>query len=59
MPVEDASVVWPEKLSPYLPVARVVVPRQLAWGEARAAALDDGTRSVPGMALKIIGRWAR
>jgi hypothetical protein len=47
MPVEDASVVWPEKLSPYLAVARVVVPKQLAWGEARAAVLDDGTSFSP------------
>jgi hypothetical protein len=47
MPVEDASVVWPEQLSPYLTVARVVVPKQLAWGEARAAVLDDGTSFSP------------
>lgn len=28
MPVEDASVRWPEKLSPFVPVARVVIRRQ-------------------------------
>lgn len=47
MPVEDASVVWPEDLSPYLPVARLVVPRQQAWSEARARVLDDGSSFSP------------
>jgi hypothetical protein len=28
MPVENATVKWPEKLSPYVPVARLRVPRQ-------------------------------
>lgn len=28
MPVEDASVAWPEDQSPYVPVARIVVPPQ-------------------------------
>jgi len=28
MPIEDASVRWPEKLSPFVPVARVVIRRQ-------------------------------
>jgi hypothetical protein len=47
MPVEDATVVWPEKLSAYLPVARLVVPKQLAWSEARASVIDDGTSFSP------------
>ena len=42
MPVEDASVAWPEAESPYLPVARLVVPPQPAWSEARARQVDDG-----------------
>lgn len=42
MPVEDASVVWPEAESPYLAVARLVVPPQPAWSEARARQVDDG-----------------
>ena len=41
MPVEDASVAWPEAESPYLPVARLVVPPQPAWSEARARQVDD------------------
>jgi hypothetical protein len=47
MPVEDASAVWPEELSPYLPVARLVVPKQLAWSEARSSVLDDRTSFTP------------
>jgi len=41
MPVEDSSVPWPEAESPYLPVARLVVPPQPAWSEARARQVDD------------------
>jgi hypothetical protein len=31
MPVEDSSVVWDEKLSPYVAVARLTAPAQLGW----------------------------
>jgi hypothetical protein len=41
MPIEDASVPWPEDRSPYLPVARITVPSQVAWSEARSATIDD------------------
>ncbi|MFZ6708804.1 catalase family protein [Undibacterium sp. TC9W] len=41
MPVEDASVVWPEDISPYLPVARIIMQPQLAWSEQRSKAVDD------------------
>jgi hypothetical protein len=40
MPIENATVVWPESLCAWLPVARIVVPSQLAWSEARAKAID-------------------
>lgn len=42
MPIENASVRWPEELSPYVPVARVTVPPQEAWSEERSKAIDDG-----------------
>lgn len=42
MPVEDASVAWPEEKSPYIAVARITAPSQRAWSEARSAAVDDG-----------------
>ena len=41
MPIEDASVSWPEDASPYRAVARVRVASQPAWSEARAAQGDD------------------
>jgi hypothetical protein len=41
MPVEDASVVWPEDKSPYVTVGRIVAEPQDAWSEARAGVVDD------------------
>ncbi len=42
MPLEDASVAWPEEDSPYLPVARITAPPQAGWSEALSRAVDDG-----------------
>lgn len=47
MPIEDASVQWPEDLSPYLTVARIVARPQVAWSAARSAAVDDGMSFSP------------
>ncbi|HEX6016305.1 MAG TPA: hypothetical protein VFY87_31770 [Geminicoccaceae bacterium] len=47
MPIEDALVAWPEQESPYLPVARITVPPQPAWSEARARQVDDGLSFSP------------
>jgi hypothetical protein len=47
MPIEDASVEWPEELSPYRRVARISVEPQLAWSESRAWAVDDGISFTP------------
>ena len=41
MPVEDASVLWPESLSPQQPVARIVIPPQEAYSPARRVFADD------------------
>lgn len=41
MPIEDSSVPWPQDVSPYLAVARIIAPRQLAWSPARSKAIDD------------------
>lgn len=41
MPVEDASARWPEELSPYVPVGRIVVEPQVAWSPDRSRAGDD------------------
>jgi hypothetical protein len=41
MPVEDASVEWPEHDSPYFPVARIVVPPQNAYSAERRVYFDE------------------
>ena len=41
MPVEDASVAWPEEGSPYRTVARLVLPKQDAFSEERRRFFDD------------------
>ncbi len=42
MPIEDASVPWPEDKSPYVTVARISAPVQNAWSAESKAAGDDG-----------------
>lgn len=51
MPIEDASVEWPEDISPYVPVARLRVAPQPAWSEARAKRIDEGMQFNPWHAL--------
>ncbi|TZG27632.1 catalase family protein [Sphingomonas montanisoli] len=46
-PIEDASVAWPEEDNPYIAVARIEVPAQAAWNDARARILDDQTSFNP------------
>lgn len=41
MPIEDASVDWPQALSPYQPVARLTIPPQDAYSPARRVFADD------------------
>jgi len=47
MPIEDATVAWPEDKSPFVPVARISVPPQPAWSDARSAEMDDGLAFSP------------
>ena len=47
MPIEDASVVWPEDKSAYVTVGHVRVPPQNAWSEAMRRAVDDGLSFSP------------
>jgi hypothetical protein len=51
MPIEDASVEWPEDLSPYVTVARLRVAAQPAWSEDRARKIDEGMQFNPWHAL--------
>ncbi len=41
MPVEDASVQWPEEVSPYQPVARLTVGPQDAYSPERRVYVDE------------------
>ena len=47
MPIEDASVVWPEKQSPYLPVARITAPTQDSWAPSSIKEIDEGLAFSP------------
>jgi hypothetical protein len=51
MPVEDASVAWPEEKSAYRTIARLVVPRQQAWIDASSESLDERLSFTPWHAL--------
>jgi hypothetical protein len=51
MPLEDASAVWPEELSPYVTVARLTLPRQVSWDPATSPRLEDETAFDPWNAL--------
>jgi len=41
MPVEDASVLWPESQSPHRPIGKVAIPAQQAYSTARRIYADD------------------
>ncbi len=47
MPIEDATVAWPEGQSPFVPVARITVAPQVAWSESRSVEMDDGLAFSP------------
>ncbi len=51
MPLEDATVEWPEDESPYRTVARIAVPRQNAFSDARRAYFDDALAFRPAHSL--------
>ena len=47
MPIEDASVAWPEDQSPYVVVATIQAAPQDSWDAARVAAIDEGLSFSP------------
>ena len=47
MPVEDASVLWDEALSPFRAVARLIVPAQLSWEQGVSNAKESATSFSP------------
>lgn len=42
MPIEDASAIWPEEMSPYVTVARLEAEAQDAWSDSSRSAVEDG-----------------
>jgi hypothetical protein len=42
MPIEDASVLWPEDQSPYLTVAPITAPAQDSWFDNKVRHVDHG-----------------
>ena len=42
MPIEDATIIWPEEHSPYIPVARITAKPQIAWSPYRSRVVDEG-----------------
>lgn len=51
MPVEDASVEWPESESPYEPVARLLLAAQDAYSPARADFVEEDLSFCPAHSL--------
>jgi hypothetical protein len=51
MPIEDASVTWPETESPYVSVARLHMPAQDAWRADRIELVDERMSFSPWHAL--------
>jgi hypothetical protein len=51
MPVENASIAWPEQLSPYRTVARIVIPSQDAWNSQRVKIVEGRMAFNPWHAL--------
>lgn len=51
MPIEDSSVEWPEKESPWVTVARLRALPQAAWSDELSKAIDDGMQFNPWHAL--------
>lgn len=51
MPIEDASVEWPEAESPHVTVAHLRVPPQTAWQGDASARREDGLAFAPWHAL--------
>ena len=47
MPIEDASVEWPQDASPYRTVARIVVQPQDSWQPDMVEAVDEGLTFSP------------
>lgn len=52
MPIEDASVVWPETESPYVTVATLVAEPQTSWDDVSSPAMEDRLSFSPWNGIK-------
>jgi hypothetical protein len=50
-PIEDPTVAWPEDVTPYRTVARLILPVQDAWDEERVTKVNREISFFPGHAL--------
>jgi len=48
MPIENNAALWPERLSPRIPVATLKIPRQ-KFDDAKRFNLTRNLKSIPGM----------
>ncbi len=47
MPIEDSTIPWPEEISPYITVARIIAKPQAAWSDQLSTKIDDGMSFSP------------
>lgn len=47
VPIEDASIVWPEEQSPFITIARITAKPQRACSDNRLIAMDNSISSCP------------
>ncbi|AWH53628.1 catalase [Stenotrophomonas sp. ESTM1D_MKCIP4_1] len=52
MPIKDASVEWPQELSPFIAVATLRVPPQVSWDDAESPGIEDRLAFSPWHALQ-------
>jgi len=52
MPIENASVEWPEEQSPFIAVAELHVPPQVSWDDAESPGVEDRLAFSPWHALE-------
>ena len=47
MPIEDATILWPEEESPYVTVGHLRAEPQVGWSRALSGLIDDGMAFSP------------
>jgi len=47
MLIEDSTIPWPEEISPYITIAKIIAKPQAAWSERLSKKIDDGMSFSP------------